>query len=80
MIAGGVLDQQKMTKPKAAAAKLFGLTPSEQALLNEVNRCAAPARRCRRPAGCSTASTNWCWSTGSARKALIEEEFGDGIM
>jgi len=35
MIAGGVLGQQKMTKPMAAAAaKLFGLSKSEEALLN----------------------------------------------
>ncbi|MFZ3242208.1 MAG: cyanase, partial [Pseudolabrys sp.] len=37
MITGGVLGQQKMTKPMAAAAaKLFGLSTSEQTLLNEV--------------------------------------------
>ena len=37
MITGGVLGQQKMTKPMAAAAaKLFGLSKSEQTLLNEV--------------------------------------------
>src|SRR4051812_40557766 len=37
MITGGVLGQQKMTKPMAAAAaKLFGLSKTEEALLNEV--------------------------------------------
>jgi cyanate lyase len=37
MITGGILGQHKLTKPQAAAAaKLFGLTKSEQALLNEV--------------------------------------------
>jgi cyanate lyase len=37
MITGGVLGQQKMTKPMATkAAKLFGLSASEQALLNAV--------------------------------------------
>ena len=49
MITGGVLGQQKMTKPMAAAAaKLFGLTKSEQACSTRC-RCAAPARRCRQP-------------------------------
>ena len=37
MITGGVLGQHKMTKPMAAAAaKLFGLSKSEEKLLNEV--------------------------------------------
>src|SRR5206468_10392994 len=37
MVTGGVLGQQKMTKPMAAAAaKLFGLSKAEEALLNEV--------------------------------------------
>src|SRR5262249_20691913 len=37
MTPGGVFANQKMTKPMAAAAaKLFGLSKSEQALLNEV--------------------------------------------
>ena len=36
MVAGGVLGQHKMTKPMAAAAaKLFGLSKTEEALLNE---------------------------------------------
>ncbi len=43
MITGGVLGQQKMTKPMAAAtAKLFGLSKSEQALLNEVPHRGSP--------------------------------------
>jgi cyanate lyase len=80
MITGGVLGQQKMTKPMAAAAaKLFGLTKSEQALLNEV-----PMR------GTGTAMPptdpliyrfyELVMVNGPAWKALIEEEFGDGIM
>src|SRR5436190_17527795 len=37
MIAGAVVGQQKMTRPMAAAAaKLFGLSKSEEAMLNEV--------------------------------------------
>src|SRR5262247_1866008 len=80
MITGGVLGQQKMTKPMAAAAaKLFGLSKSEEALLNEV-----PMR------GTGTAMPptdpliyrfyELVMVNGPALKALIEEEFGDGIM
>ena len=37
MITGAILGQHKLTKPQsAAAAKLFGLSKGEQALLNEV--------------------------------------------
>src|SRR5664279_793484 len=37
LITGAILGQHKLTKPQAAAAaKLFGLTKSEQALINEV--------------------------------------------
>jgi len=37
MVTGAVLGQHKMTKPMAAAAaKLFGLSKAEQAMLNEV--------------------------------------------
>ena len=37
LITGAILGQMKLTKPQAAnAAKLFGLSKSEQALLNEV--------------------------------------------
>ena len=37
LITGAVLGQMKMTKPQAAkAAEMFGLSKSEQALLNEV--------------------------------------------
>ena len=80
MIAGGVLGQQKMTKPMAAAAaKLFGLSKSEQALLNEVPM---------RGTGTSMPPTDpliyrfyeLVMVNGPAWKALIEEEFGDGIM
>ena len=58
MITGAVLGQHKMTKPMAAAAaKLFGLAKSEQALLNEV-----PMRgngTPMRPIRLSIAFTNW---------------------
>ncbi|MEI9804441.1 MAG: cyanase [Pseudolabrys sp.] len=80
MIVGGILGQHKLTKPQAAkAAELFGLTKSEQALLNEV-----PMR------GLGTAMPptdpliyrfyELVLVNGPAWKALIEEEFGDGIM
>ena len=37
LVTGGVLGQHKMTKPMAAnAAKLFGLSKTEEAMLNEV--------------------------------------------
>ena len=37
LVTGAILGQMKLTKPQAAnAAKLFGLSKSEQAMLNEV--------------------------------------------
>ena len=78
LVAGAVLGQMKMTKPQAAkAAELFDLNKSEQALLNEV-----PYR------GTSMPPTDpliyrfyeLVMVNGPALKALIEEEFGDGIM
>jgi len=80
MITGGVLGQQKMTKPMAAAAaKLFGLSKSEEAMLNEVPM---------RGEGAAMPPTDpliyrfyeLVMVNGPAWKALIEEEFGDGIM
>src|SRR6476659_3208789 len=80
MITGGILGQQKMTKPMAdAAAKLFGLTKSEQALLNEV-----PMRGTGTPMPPTDPLIYRFYElvmvNGPAWKALIEEEFGDGIM
>ena len=80
MITGGVLGQQKMTKPMAAAAaKLFGLTKAEQALLNEV-----PMRGTGTPMPPTDPLIYRFYElvmvNGPAWKALIEEEFGDGIM
>ena len=50
MITGGVLGQQKMTKPMAAAAGQ-AVRPLEEPRRRCSTRCriAAPARRCRRP-------------------------------
>jgi cyanate lyase len=80
LITGAILGQQKMTKPMAAAAaKLFGLSKAEQAMLNEVPM---------RGTGTSMPPTDpliyrfyeLIMVNGPAWKALIEEEFGDGIM
>ena len=80
MITGGVLGQQKMTKPMAAAAaKLFGLTKAEQALLNEV-----PMRGTGTPMPPTDPLIYRFYElvlvNGPAWKELIQEEFGDGIM
>ena len=78
LITGALLGQYKLPKPLAAkAAELFGLAEAEQAMLNEV-----PHR------GTSMPPTDpliyrfyeLVMVNGPALKALIEEEFGDGIM
>src|SRR5438093_1320684 len=74
MITGGVLGQQKMTKPMAAAAaKLFGLSKSEE-----------PMRGTGTPMPPTDPLIYRFYElvlvNGPAWKALIEEEFGDGIM
>jgi cyanate lyase len=80
LITGALLGNHKLTKPQAAAApNLFGLTKAEQAMLNEVPN---------RGAGCAMPPTDpliyrfyeLVLVNGPAWKALIEEEFGDGIM
>jgi cyanate lyase len=80
MITGGLLGLQKLTKPMAAAAaKLFGLTKAEQAMLNEV-----PMRGTGTPMPPTDPLIYRFYElvmvNGPAWKALIEEEFGDGIM
>src|SRR6201996_8905073 len=78
LITGAVLGQMKMTKPQAAkAAELFGLTKSEQAMLNEV-----PHRGTPMPPTDPLIYRLYelVMVNGPAMKALIEEEFGDGIM
>ncbi len=80
LIVGALLGQMKLTKPQATkAAELFGLSKSEEKMLNEV-----PMR------GDGTAMPpsdpliyrfyELVMINGPAWKALIEEEFGDGIM
>ena len=80
LIVGALLGQMKLTKPQAAkAAELFGLSQGEQAMLNEVPM---------RGAGVPMPPTDpliyrfyeLVMVNGPALKALIEEEFGDGIM
>ena len=80
LIVGALLGQMKLTKPQAAkAAELFGLSDSERVMLNET-----PLRG----AGVPMPPTDpliyrfyeLVMVNGPAWKALIEEEFGDGIM
>ena len=78
LVTGAVLGQMKMTKPQAArAAEMFGLTKGEQALLNEV-----PNRGTPMPPTDPLVYRLYelVMVNGPALKALIEEEFGDGIM
>ena len=78
LIVGAVLGQMKLTKPQAAkAAELFGLSKSEQALLYEV-----PNRGTVMPPTDPLIYRFYelVMVNGPALKALIEEEFGDGIM
>jgi cyanate lyase len=78
LIAGALLGQMKLTKPQAArAAELFGLGKAEQALLNEV-----PMRGTPMPPTDPLIYRFYelVMVNGPALKALIEEEFGDGIM
>ena len=78
LVVGALLGQMKLPKPLAErAASLFGLGESEKRMLNEV-----PTR------GAPTPPTDpliyrfyeLVMVNGPALKALIEEEFGDGIM
>jgi cyanate lyase len=78
LVAGALLGQMKLTKPQAAkAAALFGLDQREQALLNEV-----PYRGSPMPPTDPLIYRFYelVMVNGPALKALIEEEFGDGIM
>jgi cyanate lyase len=78
LITGAVLGQMKMTKPQAAkASEMFGLSKSEQVLLNEV-----PNRGSPMPPTDPLIYRFYelVMVNGPALKVLIEEEFGDGIM
>ncbi len=78
LIVGALLGQMKLVKPLAAkAAKLFGLSPEEEKMLNEV-----PYRGTQMPPTDPLIYRFYemVMVNGPAWKALIEEEFGDGIM
>ena len=80
LVVGALLGQMKLTKPQAArAAELFGLSKSEEAMINEV-----PLRGEGTPMPPTDPLIYRFYElvmvNGPAWKALIEEEFGDGIM
>lgn len=78
LIVGALLGQMKLTKPQCErAAALLGLTEQEKRLLNEV-----PARGSPMPPADPLIYRFYelVMINGPAWKALIEEEFGDGIM
>ena len=75
---GALLGQMKLVKPLAAkAAALFGLSAAEERMLNEV-----PMRGTMMPPTDPLIYRFFelVMVNGPAWKALIEEEFGDGIM
>ena len=78
LVTGALLGQMKLTKLQVAkAAELFGLSKGEQALLNET-----PYRGTAMPPTDPLLYRFYelVMVQGPALKALIEEEFGDGIM
>ena len=78
LIVGALLGQMKLVKPLTKnAAKLFGLTDDEERMLNEV-----PNRGTPMPPTDPLLYRFYelVMINGPALKALIEEEFGDGIM
>ncbi len=80
LIVGALLGQMKLPKPLAkAAAELFGLSIAEERMLNEV-----PYRGTGTPMPPTDPLIYRFYEmvmvNGPAWKALIEEEFGDGIM
>ncbi len=78
LVVGAMLGQMKLVKPLASkAAALFALSPEEEAMLNEV-----PNRGMPMPPTDPLIYRFYelVMVNGPAWKALIEEEFGDGIM
>src|SRR3984885_6001292 len=78
LIVGAILGQMKLTKPQAAnAAELFGLSDVEKRMLNET-----PMRGMEMPPTDPLIYRFYelVMVNGLAWKALIEEEYGDGIM
>jgi cyanate lyase len=78
LVVGALLGQMKLVKPLAKkAAMLFGLSDDEERMLNEV-----PNRGTFMPPTDPLLYRFYelVMVNGPALKALIEEEFGDGIM
>jgi cyanate lyase len=78
LVVGALMGQMKLVKPLAKkAAALFGLSPLEEKMLNEV-----PYRGTPMPPTDPLIYRFYemVMINGPAWKALIEEEFGDGIM
>ncbi len=78
LVVGALLGQQKLLKPLAKkAGDLFGLDENETAMLNEI-----PMRGIPMPPTDPLIYRFYelVMVNGLAWKALIEEEFGDGIM
>ena len=78
LVVGALLGQMKLVKPLAKkAALLFGLSAAEERMLNEV-----PHRGTPMPPTDPLIYRFYelVMVNGPAWKALIEEEFGDGIM
>jgi cyanate lyase len=78
LVVGALLGQMKLVKPLAKkAADLFGLNEDEERMLNEV-----PLRGTQMPPTDPLLYRFYelVMVNGPAWKALIEEEFGDGIM
>ena len=78
LVVSALLGQMKLVKPLARkAAALFGLSPAEERMLNEV-----PLRGTAMPPTDPLLYRFYelVMVNGPAWKALIEEEFGDGIM
>ncbi|WP_346912169.1 cyanase [uncultured Roseibium sp.] len=80
LVVGALLGQQKLVKPLAKkAAELFGLSELEEKMLNEV-----PMRGMGTPMPPTDPLIYRFYElvmvNAPAWKALIEEEFGDGIM
>ena len=78
LVVGALLGQMKLVKPMARkAAELFGLSEVEERMLNEV-----PDRGTPMPPTDPLIYRFYelVMINGPAWKALIEEEFGDGIM
>jgi len=80
LVIGALLGQHKLVKPVAKkAAALFGLSAAEEAMLNEI-----PMRGADTPMPPTDPLLYRFYElilvNGPAIKAIIEEEFGDGIM